>query len=139
MAAKDTTPPREHERRTQFADLVKRRREELGLSLRKFAEQAVDPVTGEQVVKYSWLQRLESYEDVIPPQLPELRGLAVAARVPLEAMQDAAGQQFHGVDPAWSESGEAKAYVRRLDSLRPEQREQLMRFLDTFTSSDDVD
>jgi transcriptional regulator with XRE-family HTH domain len=136
MAAKDVPPPMEHGARTQFADLVRQRRQSLGLSLKEFAKRAVDPETGEQVVTYSWVHRLETGEPVTPPQLPELRGLARACEVDLEVMQDVAGQQFHGVDPVWSESGEAKAYVRRLEAMTPEQREQLMRFLDSVAPKD---
>lgn len=139
MAAKDAPPPMERENRTQFADLIRQRRAALGLSLKDFAANAIDLVSGEQVVTYSWLHRLEKGEPVIPPQLPELRGLARAAQVDLEVLQDAAGQQFHGVDPVWSESGEAKAYVRRLEAMTPEQREQLFRFLDAVRPPGDVD
>src|SRR5213595_3908147 len=95
MAAKDVPPSMEHGARTQFADLVRQRRQLLGLSLKEFAKRAVDPETGEQVVNYSWVHRLETGEPVTPPQLPELRGLARACEVDLEVMQDAAGQQFH--------------------------------------------
>lgn len=139
MAAKDATPPAGRENRTQFADLIRQRRAELGLSLKEFAKRAIDPVTSEQAVTYSWVHRLETGLPVTPPQLPELRGLHVAAQVDLEVLQDAAGQQFHGVDPVWAESGEAKAYVRRLEAMTPEQREQLQRFLDTFLPPRDVD
>ncbi|MEV0526603.1 XRE family transcriptional regulator [Streptomyces sp. NPDC050439] len=140
MAAKDLPPRKEHAPpRTQFADLVRDRRAALNLSLKTFAANAIDPETGEQVVTYSWVHRLESGESVTPPQLPELRGLARAAKVNLAVMQDAAGQQFHGVDPVWAESGEAKAYVRRLEAMTPAQREQLIRFLDAVVPPEDVD
>lgn len=121
------TPPR-----SQFADLIRRRRAELGLSLVNFAARAVDSETGEQV-KSGWVHRLEKGEPVTPPQLPELRALALAAELDLEELQDAAGQQFHGVDPVWGSSGAAKAYVRRMERMSPKQREQLMRFLDAMT------
>ncbi|MFD6432855.1 helix-turn-helix domain-containing protein [Streptomyces venezuelae] len=139
MAAKDVPSRTDHEPRTQFADLVRDRRALLGLSLKAFAAEAIDPETGEQVVTYSWVHRLETGEPVTPPQLPELRGLARAAKVNLAVMQDAAGQQFHGVDPVWSESGEAKAYVSRLEAMTPDQRDQLMRFLDAIVPRPDVD
>ena len=130
MAAKETAPPTEPNNRTQFADLIRQRRAALGLSLKEFAARALDD--GEQVVTYSWVHRLETGQPVTPPQIEELRGLARAAEVELEVMQDAAGAQFHGVKPVWSESGEAKAYVRRLEAMTPEQREQLMKFLDAI-------
>lgn len=129
MAAKDTPPT--DEQRSQFRDLIRARRAELGLSLERFAERAVDPETG-VTVKSGWIHRLEKGEPVIPPEYPQLRALAAASELPVERLQDAAGQQFHGVTAVWSASGEAKAYVRQLERLSAEQRAQLSRFLDTF-------
>lgn len=129
MAAKDTPPT--DEQRSQFRDLIRARRAELGLSLERFAERAVDPETG-VTVKSGWIHRLEKGESVIPPEFPQLCALAVASELPVERLQDAAGQQFHGVTAVWSASGEAKAYVRQLERLSAEQRAQLSRFLDTF-------
>lgn len=129
MAAKDTPPT--DEQRSQFRDLIRARRAELGLSLERFAERAVDPETG-VTVKSGWIHRLEKGESVIPPEFPQLCALAVASELPVERLQDAAGQQFHGVTAVWSSSGEAKAYVRQLERLSAEQRAQLRAFLDTF-------
>lgn len=129
MAAKDAPP--KGEQRSQFRDLIRARRAELGLSLERFAERAVDPETG-ATVKAGWIHRLEKGEPVTPPELPQLLALAAACELPLERLQDAAGQQFHGVDSVWSQSGEAKAYVRQLERLSEEQRAQLRLFLDTF-------
>jgi transcriptional regulator with XRE-family HTH domain len=130
MAAPDT--PHINDQRTQFADLIRESRAALGLSLVDFAARATDPDTGEQVVKSGWIHRLEKGDSVIPPQLPQLRALARATGKPLEVLQDAAGQQFFGVDPIPSESGHARALVQRADRMTPQQFEQLMRFLDTF-------
>lgn len=134
MPAQDTPPA--DDQRTQFRDLIKELRRQTGLSLVRFAEKAVDPVTG-TAVKYGWIHRLESGESVKPPQLPELRALAEAAGCDLEILQDAAGQQFHGVDPVYSASGEARAFVRKTERLTPKQREQLQAFLDTIVPSND--
>ncbi|MGW0537851.1 helix-turn-helix domain-containing protein [Streptomyces sp. NPDC003032] len=133
MAAQDTPPA--DEQRTQFRDLVKELRRQTGLSLVRFAEKAVDPVTG-VALKYGWIHRLESGEPVKPPQLPELRALAAAGGCDLEILQDAAGQQFHGVDPVYSQSGEARAFVRKTEKMTPRQREQLQAFLDTIVPAD---
>lgn len=130
MAAKDDLT-RDPERRTQFADLIKARRAELKEGLTPFAERAVDPKTGMRVTR-GWIYRLESGEPVTPPQVEELRALAAAARLPLEALQDAAAAQFFGVDPLVSGSGEAKAYVRKLDRIPPDQRERLLSLIDTL-------
>ena len=70
------------------------------------------------------------------PEYPEIverwSMLAAAYRLAIERLQDAAGAQFHGVDPLRSGTGEAVAYVRKLDSLPTEQRERLLRLIDTL-------
>ncbi|MFG3323758.1 helix-turn-helix domain-containing protein [Streptomyces sp. NPDC048171] len=139
MAANDeqtSTPAHNPERRAQFADLVRRRRSELNESLDTFARKALDPVSGLRVTR-GWIYRLETGETVTPPAVRELRALAAACELPLEQLQDAAGQQFHGVDPLVSGSTEAKAYVHKLDQLPPEQRERLLRLIDTLVPPDE--
>lgn len=116
---------------TEFADLIRGRRAELGLSLAQFQERSVDPRTGTQV-KSGWVYRLESGESVIPPRLPQLRALAAAASLPLSQLQDAASAQFFGIERVWAESGEASALVRRAGRLTQDQREQLLRLIDAF-------
>lgn len=118
--------------RTQLADLVRARKQALGLSFERLAARCVDPETGERPVKSSWLHRLASGQPVIPPQLEQLRAIAAGLDVTLGTVQDAAGAQFFGIDTVWSESGESRALVRRADRLTPEQREQLMRLMDVF-------
>ncbi|MFM9811641.1 hypothetical protein ACKI16_24400 [Streptomyces scabiei] len=130
MAAKDNET-RDPERRTDFADLIRDRRAELKDSLDTFAENAVDPVTGQRF-KRGTIYRLETGAPVTPPEFWELRALAAACRWPVERLQDAAGAQFHGVDPLASGSGEARAYVRKLDQLPADQRERLLRLIDTL-------
>lgn len=119
------------ERRTQFADLVRRRRSELNQGLDAFARKAIDPVSGKRVTR-GWIYRLETGEPVTPPEVEELRALAEACELPLEHLQDAAGAQFHGVDPLVSGSTEAKAYVHKLDQLPADQRDRLLRLIDTL-------
>lgn len=129
MPTSDAT--QDPERRTQFADLVRRRRAELNEGLNAFAERAVDPVSGVRV-KRGWIYRLETGQSVTPPVYEELRALAAACELPVETLQDAAGSQFHGVDPLRSGSTEAKAYVHKLDQLPTDQRERLLRLIDTL-------
>jgi transcriptional regulator with XRE-family HTH domain len=126
------------ERRTAFADLIRRRRSELNLSLVAFAARAVDPVTG-TVVKSGWVHRLETGEPVKSPEYEELCALAVAADLPVEALQDAAGSQFHGRDPLRSGTGSAvsTAYVKKLDRLTEEQRTRLLALIDSIVPPDD--
>jgi len=126
----------EPERRTAFTDLIKGRRAELRMGLGAFAARAVDPVSGTRVTR-GWIYRLETGETITPPQVEELRALAVACDLPLQALQDAAGSQFHGVDPLASGSSEAKAYVHKLDRLPADQRERLLRLIDTLVPPGD--
>ncbi|MFE4679175.1 XRE family transcriptional regulator [Streptomyces sp. NPDC056723] len=130
MAAQDRAPA--HPRRTQFRDLVRERRAALGLSYEKLAARCIDPETGTQPVKGSWLHRVETNLSIQAPDLPQLRGLAAGLDIPLGRVQDAAGSEFFGIDAVWSVSGDARALVERADRMTPEQRDQLMRLLDTF-------
>lgn len=132
MADRDDTT-QTPERRTALADLIRRRRSELNLGLDAFAARAVDPVTG-TVVKRGWIFRLETGEPVKSPEYEDLCALAAAAELPVEALQDAAGSQFHGRDPLRSGVGSAVsvAYVRKLDRLPEEQRARLLAFIDSI-------
>ncbi|WP_307538238.1 hypothetical protein [Streptomyces sp. V3I8] len=130
MAAKDDST-RDPEHRTDFADLIRDRRAELKESLDTFASKAVDPVSGARVTR-GWIYRLETGEPVTPPVFAELRALAEAAELPVQRLQDAAGSQFHGVDPLRSGSSEARAYVHKLDRLPADQRERLLSLIDTL-------
>ena len=136
MAAKDgnldemaSTP----EQRTQLSDLIRSRRAELKESLDTFAAKAVDPVSGVRVTR-GWIYRLETGQKITPPVYEELCALRAAAQLPIERIQDAAGAQFHGVDPlrGGAGTGEAVAYVRKLDSLPADQRERLLHLIDTM-------
>lgn len=127
---------RSAERRSDLADLIRARRAELGKSLDKFAAEAMDPISKRRVTR-GWIYRLETGETVTPPIFEELRALAQAAEYPVERLQDAAGAQFHGVDPLRSGSSEAKAYVHKLDRLPADQRERLLRLIDTLVPSDE--
>lgn len=130
MAAREDNPG-DPEQRTQFADLIRNRRKQLAQGLDTFAQGAVDPVSGVRVTR-GWIYRLETGARVTPPELEELRALAAAADLPIEALQDAAGSQFHGRDPLVTGSPVSVAYVRKLDSLPPDQRDRLLAFIDTL-------
>ncbi|MFJ3536993.1 XRE family transcriptional regulator [Streptomyces sp. NPDC090109] len=131
MAAEDRAPA---EGRTQLRDLVRERKEAIGLGYERLAARCVDPETGVQTVKYSWLHRLATGKPVEAPDLGQLRGLAAGLEVPLRVMQEAAGAEFFGIDTVWSASGEARALVERADRMTPEQRAQLLRLIETLTS-----
>lgn len=122
--------------RTQLTDLVRERKSTLGLSYDRLAKRCIDPKSGEQTVKSSWLHRLATGERVISPDLEQLRGMAAGLDVPLGRIQDAAGSQFFGIDVVPARSSEVRALVERADRMSPEQMEQLLRLLDTFAPGD---
>ncbi|MGJ5898587.1 hypothetical protein ACSCBZ_42615 [Streptomyces niveiscabiei] len=130
------TPPVTHEHdepRGALTSLLRGRREELGKGIDWVTRHAVDPVTGDGMKK-GRLWRLEGREDggITPPNAAELRAIAAGYQLPLERLQDAAGSQFHGRDPLRTGTGEAVAYVRKLDLLTDEQRENLFRLIDSM-------
>jgi hypothetical protein len=128
-AEKDTPVPGG---RAQLRDLVRERKAALGLSFDKLAQRCVDPETGEQTVKSSWLHRLATDLSVQAPDIPQLRGLAAGLQVPLYRVKDAAGAEFFGIDTEWSASGDARAFLEGADRLTAEQREQIRRLMDTM-------
>lgn len=128
MATEDR--PRAEAPRPALRELVKRRRAELGLSYVKLAIRCVDPETGAQTVKDSWLHRLETGLKVLPPEYPGIVGLAVGLQVPLHVVQAAAGEQFFGISTVQAESTRARALMARADRLTPEQVDALAAFLD---------
>lgn len=119
--------------RTDLSDLVRKRRvDELDLSLRALAERCIDPETGIQEWKYGTLDRLEKYEAVTPPQLPQLRALAAGLQLPLGQIQDAAGAQYFGIDTLRGDSPTARALVLRVETLSPEDQARVLALLDAW-------
>lgn len=117
----------EQETAYALSDLVRRRRAEQNLSLRKFAERCVDPETGVQEIKHAWLERLEKRQPVTPLQLPGLRALAAGLRVPLRDVQDAAGAQFLGIVTRDADAaGNIRVLMNRAGDLSPEDLARLV-------------
>ncbi|MCY0921877.1 MULTISPECIES: hypothetical protein [unclassified Streptomyces] len=128
MAAQDRSPTG----RTQLRDLVRERKAALGVGYERLAARCIDPETGEQTIKASWLHRLATDLPVQIPDYAMLRGLAVGLDVPLGRAQDAAGAEYFGIDVEWSASGEARALVQGVEALTPTQREQLHRLIESI-------
>lgn len=132
MAARN---PRATNGRTQFRDLVVQRKEEIGLGYERLAARCIDPESGEQTVKGSWLHRLATGENVEPPSYEMLRGMAAGLDVPVGALQDAAGAQFFGAEPVFSESAEARAFLADADRLTPAQRAAIRALMRSLNES----
>lgn len=121
------------EQRTDFADLVRERRAALQISVRKLAEQSVDPDTGTQPVKFGWLSKLERGLSTEAPPPAVLRGLAVGLSLPLRVLQEAAAAQYLGMTPfIWSQDRTVRVLAARIEEMTEEERQQLADIAETF-------
>lgn len=132
MAAEDQATPTG---RTQLRDLVRERKAELGLSYDKLAERCVDPKSGEQTVKSSWLHRLVSGLAVQPPDVPQLRGMAAGLDVPLGLVQEAAAAEFFGLDTVWSDDRAVRTLVHRYEEMDPEDQRRVQALIETYRAT----
>lgn len=130
MAARD---PKATSERTQLRDIVVQRKEELGLGYARLAARCIDPESGEQTIKSSWLHRLATGEPVEAPNYEMLRGMSAGLEVPVGQLQDAAGAQFFGAVKVFSASAEAQAFLEDADRLTPAQREAIRALMKTLT------
>lgn len=124
--------------RTDLSDLVRRRRAELGIGQRDLAARCIDPETGQALVSFAWISKIErGLSTVDAPKLPTLRALAAGLSVPLRVVQQAAAAQFMGVEPnedaIWSQDHSARVVVARMSELSAEDREQLAAMVELFT------
>lgn len=122
----------EHKQRTDFADLVRRRRAELGISLRELEARAVDPESGEQA-KFGWISKLEQGKPVTPPSEGLLKALAIGLALPLQTLQEAAAAQFFGlVTEVWSKDHTTRVLVARIGEMNDGARRQFANIAETF-------
>lgn len=131
----------ESQSRTDLSDLVRDRRAELGLSLRKLAERCVDPDNpeGSALWKFAVINRLEKRLPTIPPGLPELRALAAGLQLPLTLIQEAAGSQFFGIDTVWSQDRQTRAFVRDYRAMSPQDQERVHALMKSWGPPPDDD
>jgi hypothetical protein len=108
--------------RTDLSDLVRARRAELSLSLRKFVERCIDPEDpeGGPLWKIGPLSRLEKNLSIEAPTAPALRALAEGLRLAPGVVQAAAAAQFFGIDPVWSDDREVRALVHGYRAMAPD-------------------
>lgn len=125
------------EQRTDFTDLLRARRAELGLSLREMEAQSIDPDSGEQA-KFGWLAKVESGKSVDPPKENRLKAIAAGYGLPLKELGRAASIQFLGYDPAadasvvWSGDLTTRLIVARTEEMTEEERQQFAAIAETF-------
>ncbi|MEU9558041.1 helix-turn-helix domain-containing protein [Streptomyces fumanus] len=126
------------EQRTDFTDLLRARRAELGYSLRDMEKRCIDPEGSGEQAKFGWLSKVERGESVDPPKEERLRALAHGYELPLRILQAAATRQFFGFDPAadsgavWSEDLTTRIIVARAEEMSEEDRRQLADIAETF-------
>ena len=133
MTAMAGTDPKATDGRTQLRDIVVERKEALGLSYERLAARCIDPESGEQTVKSSWLHRLASGANVEAPKYETLRGLAAGLGIPVAVLQDASSAQFFGSRKVFSDSAEGQAFLEDADRLTPAQREAIRALMRSMT------
>ncbi|MEU2764301.1 XRE family transcriptional regulator [Streptomyces sp. NPDC007094] len=125
--------------RWDLADLVNQRKGEVGLSFRKIAEAAVDPVdpSGGSLWTRGTLENLAKREPVKAPSAPMLRALAAGLQVPLRLVQEAAAAQWFGVETVYDDEAdpETRLLVRRYQQMSPEDRRRLQIIAETYDPS----
>ncbi|MFM9589934.1 helix-turn-helix domain-containing protein [Streptomyces scabiei] len=118
----------------ELLQLVKARREELGLSYQALAAVSVD-AKSETTVSSGWLHRLETGAPVIPPSAETLAALAAGLRMDVARLREAAAAQFFGLRLQWETSGEAAELLARIASLPEGQRSALLNLIEVMAKS----
>lgn len=123
--------------RTDFTDLLKARRAELGYSLREMETRSIDPDTRTQA-KFGWLSKVENGKPIDAPKEELLKALAAGYELPVKVLQVAASRQFFGYDPVsdssvvWSRDLTTRIIVARAEEMSDEDRQQLADIAETF-------
>jgi len=122
----------EQGQRTDFSDLVRDRRAELGISLRELESRALDPETGEQA-RFGWISKVEKRRPVDAPAPAVLRALAAGLGLPLRVLQEAAAAQFLDMAATvWSDDRTTRVLAARIEEMTAEERQQLADIAETF-------
>lgn len=113
--------------RTDLADLVRVRMEELGLSYRGLPALCIDPKAPDAGPLWTrgTVENLAKRRVIKAPKPAELRALAAGLSLPLRLVQEAAAAQFFGIETVWSEEDDVRLLVRDYRALGPEDRERL--------------
>lgn len=120
------------EQRTEFSDLIRTRRAQLGLSLRDLAKDCFDPKTQTQL-KFAWIGKVENKPDEIDiPSIGVLRAFAAGLKLPLRVLQEAAAAQFWGMTSVWSQDRSTRVLVADIESLPDEDQEQVAEIVESF-------
>jgi hypothetical protein len=122
----------------RLSDLVANRRAELRLSLVKLADRCIDPDTGVQEWKSGRLYRLEKRLPVERLTPEQIRALAAGLGLPARDVQDAAGEQFFGVETVEDPRSERiRILAHRAGDISMEDLERLIAIAETFPVNPD--
>jgi transcriptional regulator with XRE-family HTH domain len=120
-----------------LSDLVRDRKDELGLTLRQLEERCMDPdpdVHDGQEVGPLWgrstLSLLINGGRIKPPSPARIRALAAGLELPVDDVREAAGKQFFGVDTLRTGDRKVRAFVRDFEGLSPEDQAKVWRLLE---------
>ncbi|MEV5977556.1 XRE family transcriptional regulator [Streptomyces sp. NPDC052114] len=121
------------EQRTDFSDLVRDRRAELGISLRELEARSIDPESGTQV-KFGWLSKVENRKPIDTPSLHQIQALKEGLQLPLAVLQEAAAAEFLGLDKreVWSRDRSTRILAARIEEMNATERRQLAEIAETF-------
>ncbi|MFC8365573.1 hypothetical protein ACFUIY_37595 [Streptomyces griseorubiginosus] len=127
--------------RTDLSDLVRQRKEELGLSFRALADACVDPERPEKGALWgrSTLDTLTKGGQIKPPTAEKLRALAAGLRLPLSEVREAAGGQYWGVDTLRTEDRKVRAFIRNFEELSPADQEKVWALMEAHRPVRDQD
>lgn len=119
---------------TDLSDLLRARKEELGLSYRDLESACVDPddPAAGSLWKRGTLENLVKSAGVKPPTFPQLRALAAGFQLPLGQIQEAAGAQFFGIDTVWAEDAEIRALVHDYRGMSDEDRKRVRALMQSW-------
>jgi transcriptional regulator with XRE-family HTH domain len=123
--------------RTDFTDLLKVRRAELGYSLREMEARSVDPESGAQA-KFGWLSKVENGRPVDTPKKEILKALSIGYRLPEDVLKAAVAAQFLDYEPTsgtsvvWSGDLTTRIIVAHAEDMSEEDRRQLADIAETF-------
>ena len=118
------------EQRTDFTDLVKARRAELGISLRELEARSVHAESGTQA-KFGWLAKVEGGKPIDTPRKDLVLALAAGLGLPEKIVKAAVAAQFLDYDPAedsavmWSNDLTTRIIVARAEEMSDEDRREL--------------
>ncbi|MDX3314717.1 XRE family transcriptional regulator [Streptomyces sp. ME08-AFT2] len=114
-------------RRTDLADLVRTRMEELGLGLRSLASACLDPQRPEDGPLWTrgTLENLTKGRVIKAPSEEQLRALAAGLRLPEQVVKRAGGAQFMGITEHWNGDHRTRVLIARIEELDEEGVEEV--------------